>query len=239
MTIQDQILEVFNKRDINIWMSRRKVWQDAVALAKASGRSIPLETSIGSKLNRYSREETLLRRKITHPGSTKEVTEYALLSKMTCKDCKKPQDDAAPDMMLRACGCCMAVWHPRCHKGKVKAAQSGDLWFCSDRCAEEMAQNQKRSHAEDEEDEEDAPQRRSARKRKSAVPADITTQHSAPSPPGRSPSARKRNESAGTVLPDDVEYEVRSRTLSLPWRLSSACCIWSILHPSASGESRQ
>ena len=216
-------------------MSSHKVCQDAEARAKKFGWPIPKGTSVGSKLNVGYKEKILLKREIRHPGRNKKVMEYALLSKMTCKDCNKPQDDAAPDMMVRACDCCMAVWHPRCHKGKVKAAPSGDDWFCSDRCAEEMAQKQKpsskgqkqrRNHAEEEEEEvveeeeeeeeegEEEPQR-PARKRKSTVPPYSATS-TQPQPPVPSPSAKK-HKTKSTVLPDDVEYEVTSRiTLPLP-----------------------
>ena len=225
MTIQRQILEVFNNCDNDTWMTCHDVWNDAETRAETSGWPIPKETSVGSKLNVGYKEKTLLKREITHAGRKKNV--FGLLSKMTCEDCKKPQDDAAPDMMLRACDCCMAVWHPRCHKGKVKAAPSGDDWFCSDHCAEEMAQNQNGSHAEEEEEEEEEVEeerQRYTRKRKCAVPPGATsTPPQAPVPPPPAGNIKTKS----TV--------VRSRALSLQGcLLSSACCMGSIRHPSAS-----
>ena len=211
MTIQSRILEAFNKHGCDMWMSRPEVWEEVTALVgTASGSSIARSTT-DSLLYRGHKENTFLKRRIAHPGSTKKVTEFALWSKMTCEGCKKPQDEAQ-EMML--CGFCMSVLHLSCCNSNGRKALSSDLWFCSDLCAEEMAaqkpkprakgQNQRRNTAE-EEGEEEEPQR-PAKKRRRATLSDGATH-----PSVASPSAMRRK-STGAVMPE-VQHEVRNRAV--------------------------
>ena len=221
---QDRILEAFENCDNDTWMT----CEDVVALAgAASGKPIRLNTANPV----LYKPAFFLNRRGMRPGSTRKVTEFALRSKMACKGCKLSQSDN-PQQEMKVCGCCMAVWHASCHKGKVKAALSGDKWFCSNQCAEEAAQKetpstegktQKRNHHAEEEDE--MPQRSAKKPKGAVVPPDGTTQQpQQPSVP--SPRSARKGKGAGTVQPDKGQPEVRSRALSLPGCL---CLLGSIL----------